>query len=88
VLRRVRLFVFGVCWCGGAFCTNCFFFLNDMAVLLLLFKKTKINCKIDYIGKKKREIVCCRTVLSDHHIIRLVRSNLRFYRELWNQFCL
>jgi hypothetical protein len=53
----VRLFVFGVCWCGGvrfgAFCTNCFFFLNDMAVLLLLFKKTKINCKIDYIGRRE-----------------------------------
>jgi hypothetical protein len=45
VVCRVCLFLFGVCLCGGVcfgvLCTNCYSFLNDIAVLLLLLKKTK-----------------------------------------------
>jgi hypothetical protein len=43
----VRLFLFGVCLCGGirfgVLCTNCYFFLNDIVVLLLLFVLEKFR---------------------------------------------
>jgi hypothetical protein len=47
VLCWVCLFVFRVCLCGsvrfGVFLYHCYFFLYDIAVLLLLFKKKKIS---------------------------------------------
>jgi hypothetical protein len=43
----VRLFLLGVCLCGGVrfgvLCTNCYFFLNDIVVLPLLFVLKKFR---------------------------------------------